>query len=106
MTDQEIAVIPELARGSRIYFIGIGGISMSGLAEIAQSLGFVVAGSDRQASERTHYLEQRGLVVYAGHQAEQVLSFEPDLVVHTAAIPAAKASFNSPSSSFTAIRRA
>lgn len=88
MVEQEIAAIPELARGARIYFIGIGGISMSGLAEIAQSLGFVVAGSDRQASERTHYLEQRGLLIHAGQRAEQLLSFQPDLVVHTAAIPA------------------
>lgn len=88
MVDSEFSIIPELAWGSRIYFIGIGGISMSGLAEIAQSLGYEVAGSDRQASERTHYLQQHGMRVFAGHKAEQLLDFNPDLVVHTAAIPA------------------
>jgi UDP-N-acetylmuramate--alanine ligase len=60
---------------------------MSGLAEIAGALGFCVGGSDRQASARTAYLRQRGMTVYTGHQAEQLLSFQPDLVVHTAAIP-------------------
>jgi len=84
MVDSEFSIIPELAWGSRIYFIGIGGISMSGLAEIAQSLGYEVAGSDRQASERTHYLQQHGMRVFAGHKAEQLLDFNPDLVVHTA----------------------
>jgi len=88
MIDSGISNIPELSSGSRIFFIGIGGISMSGLAEIAQSLGYEVAGSDRQASERTHYLEQHGMHVHAGHKAEQLLGFKPDLVVHTAAIPA------------------
>ncbi|MDD2457045.1 MAG: UDP-N-acetylmuramate--L-alanine ligase [Eubacteriales bacterium] len=88
MVDTKIPTIPELAWGSRIYFIGIGGISMSGLAEIAQSLGYEVSGSDRQASERTLYLQQHGMPVFAGHKAEQLLDTKPDLVVHTAAIPA------------------
>ena len=88
MIDSGLSNIPELSSGSRIFFIGIGGISMSGLAEIAQALGYEIAGSDRQASERTHYLEQHGMRVFAGHKAEQLLDFKPDLVVHTAAIPA------------------
>jgi UDP-N-acetylmuramate--alanine ligase len=73
--------------GSRIYFIGIGGISMSGLAEIAAASGFHVAGSDRHLSERTAYLCAQGVVIFEGHKAEQLLDFKPDLVVHTAAIP-------------------
>ncbi len=77
-----------LQKGARIYFIGIGGISMSGLAEIAQAAGFIVGGSDRHLSPRTEYLASRGILVHAGHQAEQIAAFAPDLVVHTAAIPA------------------
>lgn len=77
-----------LAKGARIYFIGIGGISMSGLAEIAQAAGYTVAGSDRHLSPRTDYLAARGIIIHAGHQAEQIDAFAPDLVVHTAAIPA------------------
>ena len=58
-----------LQKGARIYFIGIGGISMSGLAEIAQAAGFIVGGSDRHLSPRTEYLASRGILVHAGHQA-------------------------------------
>jgi UDP-N-acetylmuramate--alanine ligase len=78
----------ELAPDSRIYFIGIGGISMSGLAEIALAAGFRVAGSDRHLSERTAYLDSLGVTVHEGHLADHLLGFSPDLVVHTAAIPA------------------
>ena len=75
-----------LAADDRIYFVGIGGISMSGLAEISARLGFQVAGSDMHLSHRTHYLEEKGIHVYAGHAAENLIEFNPDLVVHTAAI--------------------
>lgn len=77
----------ELNPGARIYFIGIGGISMSGLAEIAVSLGYTVAGSDRHLSDRTAYLAGLGMTIHEGHDAAHVLAFQPDLVVHTAAIP-------------------
>lgn len=77
-----------LQPGDRIYFIGIGGISMSGLAEIALAAGLTVAGSDRHLSPRTDYLVSRGLTVHDGHRAEQIDRFAPGLVVYTAAIPA------------------
>ncbi len=77
----------KLQPGSRIYFIGIGGISMSGLAEIASASGFHIAGSDRHLSERTAYLSAQGVAIFEGHKAEQLLDFKPDLVVYTAAIP-------------------
>ena len=75
-----------LKPGSRVYFIGIGGISMSGLSEIAVNLGFVAAGSDRHLSHRTAYLNERGIRVFEGHSKQNIASFSPDLVVHTAAI--------------------
>ena len=77
-----------LTPGSRIYFVGIGGISMSGLAEIAKNSGFVVSGSDRHLSARTEYLERQGIRIHEGHQAANLSAFKPDLVVHTAAVHA------------------
>ena len=69
----------------RIYFIGIGGISMSGLAEILLAEDFVVSGSDRAPSDLTHMLEERGVKVFYG-QREENISGDIDLVVYTAAI--------------------
>ena len=78
--------MPLLAAHARIYFVGIGGISMSGLAEISVQLGFIAAGSDMHLSHRTQYLEDKGIHVYEGHSAANLIEFHPDLVVHTAAI--------------------
>ena len=47
-----------------VYFIGIGGISMSGLAEILLSEGFRVSGSDRQKSPLTAELEAKNATIY------------------------------------------
>ena len=69
----------------RIYFIGIGGISMSGLAEILLAEDFVVSGSDRAPSDLTRMLEERGVKVFYG-QREENLTEDIDLVVYTAAI--------------------
>jgi len=71
---------------SRIFFVGIGGISMSGLAELALKSGCQVAGSDRSMTPRTDYLVRLGIPVYAGHSADWIDRFQPDLVVHTAAV--------------------
>ena len=68
-----------------IYFIGIGGISMSGLAEILLSEGFRISGSDRAASPLTLKLEKLGANVYYG-QREENISPNIDLVVYTSAI--------------------
>ena len=68
-----------------IYFIGIGGISMSGLAEILLSEGFRVSGSDRAASPLTHTLEEKGAAVYYGQRKENIPA-DIDLVVYTSAI--------------------
>ena len=68
-----------------IYFIGIGGISMSGLAEILLSEGFRISGSDREPSLLTQKLEELGASIYYG-QREENLSSDIDLVVYTSAI--------------------
>ena len=68
-----------------VYFIGIGGISMSGLAEILLSRGFKISGSDRLSSHLTELLEEKGAVIHYGQRAENITP-DIDLVVYTAAI--------------------
>ncbi len=68
-----------------VFFMGIGGISMSGLAEILLSEGFRVSGSDRQASHLTEALSKKGAVIYYGQKKENLVS-NPDLIVYTSAI--------------------
>ena len=74
----------ELKKNAVIHFIGIGGISMSGLAHVALSKGYKVTGSDRAKSDITARLEAEGAVVFEGHDAKNV--GDADLVVHTAAV--------------------
>ena len=70
-----------------VYFIGIGGISMSGLALVLADRGFRVSGSDRSESEATAELEKAGIKVNFGQRAENIDTvIKPDLVVYTAAI--------------------
>ncbi len=68
-----------------VHFIGIGGISMSGLAEILLSRGFTVSGSDSQSSALTKHLESLGAVIYYGQRADNIKD-GTDLAVYTAAI--------------------
>lgn len=68
-----------------IHFIGIGGISMSGLAEILMEEGFRITGSDAHKSDLTEQLEARGAVVYYGQRASNIEE-GIDVVVYTAAI--------------------
>ena len=68
-----------------IHFIGIGGISMSGLAEVVLDRGFTVSGSDRQESEFTRRLASRGATVFYGQRPENIPE-KCDVVVYTAAI--------------------
>lgn len=69
----------------RVYFVGIGGISMSGLAQILASEGFTVSGSDRAESAATQELEACGIRVFIGQRAENITD-DIDLAVFTAAI--------------------
>lgn len=67
-----------------IHFIGIGGISMSGLAEILLNLGYRISGSDMKLSSITEKLEMHGASVYSSHDKTHVHG--ADLVVYTAAV--------------------
>jgi UDP-N-acetylmuramate--alanine ligase len=68
----------------RIHLIGIGGIGMSGIAELLQRNGYLVSGSDLQRSESVRHLESLGIQVHLGHQAENVAGAE--LVVFSSAV--------------------
>lgn len=68
-----------------VHFIGIGGISMSGLAKLLISRGFKVSGSDNNVSELTKELENEGALILYGQRAENITE-NIDLVVFTAAI--------------------
>ena len=70
---------------SSIYFVGIGGISMSGLAEILKDAGFRVSGSDRSKSPLTETLERKGINVFYGQRAGNITD-DIDCVVFTSAI--------------------
>jgi UDP-N-acetylmuramate--alanine ligase len=69
-----------------IHFIGIGGIGMSGIAEVLLNLGYTVSGSDLAASDVTQRLQQLGAMVYVGHAAPQVQG--ADVVVTSSAVQA------------------
>lgn len=68
-----------------IYMVGIGGISMSGIAEILKKWNFNVAGSDWAASPQTEWLEKNGIKVDIGQDIRNITK-DIDLVVYTAAI--------------------
>jgi UDP-N-acetylmuramate--alanine ligase len=67
-----------------IHFVGIGGIGMSGIAELLLNLGYKVSGSDLHRSDITRRLEQAGGTVYEGHQADRVAG--ADVVVVSTAV--------------------
>jgi UDP-N-acetylmuramate--alanine ligase len=68
----------------RLHFVGIGGIGMSGIAEILLNLGYAVSGSDLALSNVTRRLQQQGATVYQGHAAAHVQ--EADVVVISSAV--------------------
>ena len=67
-----------------IHFVGIGGIGMSGIAELLLNLGYRVSGSDLKASDITANLSQLGGVIHIGHRADQIAG--ADVVVVSSAI--------------------
>ena len=75
----------DLNRPEHVYFMGIGGISMSGLAEVLRDKGFTVSGSDSQRSPITEKLESLGITVLYGQKAENITP-DLDVIVYTAAI--------------------
>jgi UDP-N-acetylmuramate--alanine ligase len=74
------------APSHRIHFIGIGGIGMSGIAEILLTMGYSVSGSDLRRSAVTDRLAGMGAVIYEGHDAANAAA--ADVVVTSSAVPA------------------
>ena len=68
----------------RIHLVGIGGIGVSGLAEILHHLGYIVQGSDKANSQNLERLEKLGIKIFIGHDAENV--GKADVVVFSSAI--------------------
>lgn len=69
----------------KIHFLGIGGISMSGIALLLKSKGFEITGSDNKTSENVEHLIENGIEVYIGQKKENIT--DQDLFVYTDAIP-------------------
>lgn len=69
----------------KVHFIGIGGVSMSGLAQIMLARGYEVSGSDQKSTEMTKHLEDLGIRVYIGQKASNIAD-DLSLIVYTAAI--------------------
>ena len=68
---------------THIHFVGIGGIGMSGIAEVLKNMGFVVSGSDIASNSNTERLKSMGVNVYYGHKAENINNV--DVIVYTSA---------------------
>jgi UDP-N-acetylmuramate--alanine ligase len=77
-------IAPGTAPG-RVHLIGIGGIGMSGIAEVLLTLGYGISGSDLKESESTRRLERLGAKVFFGHRAENVAG-DVDVVVVSSAV--------------------
>src|SRR5580693_8959963 len=69
-----------------LHFIGIGGIGMSGIAEVLHNLGYKVQGSDASESYNTARLKEHGIKVFIGHEARH--AEEASVVVVSSAIKA------------------
>ena len=76
--------IERLKKYNKIHMVGIGGTSMSGIAEILVNFGFQVTGSNNVETNTTKKLEQSGIKVTIGHKKENVT--DQDVVVYTAAV--------------------
>lgn len=68
----------------KVHFIGIGGISMSGIASLLLNKGYEVSGSDRSLTEITKHLKDEGAEIYIGQSKDNIDN--PDLVIYTDAI--------------------
>ena len=68
----------------KIHFIGIGGIGMSGMAELLFKSGYVITGSDIKENDRTMFLSSLGIKIYIGHEAENIS--DADLIVYSSAV--------------------
>ncbi len=77
---------PVFGKTKHIHMVGIGGIGMSGMAEILIHRGYKVTGSDGALSDTTRRLEELGATIFEGHSAENIEG--ADVVVYTSAVKA------------------
>jgi UDP-N-acetylmuramate--alanine ligase len=84
MTRRPHASLFRTRHAARVHFVGIGGIGMSGIAEVLLNLGYRVSGSDLKASDTTRRLAKLGAHVAVGHRAENLS--EADVVVTSSAV--------------------
>lgn len=84
--EHKIETQPIFGQTRHIHMVGIGGIGMSGMAEILLQRGYKVTGSDGAKSETTERLKELGAVVYLGHSEEYIEG--ADVVVYTSAVKA------------------
>jgi len=73
-----------LGKTQKIHFVGIGGIGMSGIAELLMNQGFKVSGSDMRLSKITAHLQQKGAQITEGHNADLIK--DVDVVVKSSAV--------------------
>ncbi|MBD5163063.1 MAG: UDP-N-acetylmuramate--L-alanine ligase [Oscillibacter sp.] len=84
MTHIDTRIQHYIAPGRRVHLAGIGGVSMSPLAEVLHGMGLIVQGSDQSDSAAVEHLRSLGIHVHAGHEASDIEGAE--FVVRTAAI--------------------
>lgn len=83
-----VSIQPLISPDRRVYFIGIGGISMGGLAELAFHAGMTVGGSDPHQPLRLERLRYIGVRIDREQSRSSIQEFGPDLTVYSSAVPA------------------
>jgi len=77
-------IFPRKSLIKRLHFVGIGGVGMSGIAEVFLTEGYIISGSDTNASPVTQRLEDLGAIIYIGHAVENIR--DVDVIVQSSAI--------------------
>lgn len=85
MQEEKIKITNMFERYKVIHFVGIGGIGMSGIAEVLHNLGYEVTGSDLRDTEITKRLRELGIKIYIGHDADNI--DDAHVVVISSAVP-------------------
>ena len=73
-----------IGKTKRIHFIGIGGIGMSGMAELLASSGYIITGSDLESNDRVEFLSSINIDINIGHSKKNIDN--TDLVVFSSAV--------------------
>ncbi len=84
MTHTDTSIQSYIAPGRRVHLAGIGGVSMSPLAEVLHGMGLAVQGSDQSGSPAVDHLRAQGISVHVGHEASDIEGAE--FLIRTAAI--------------------